>query len=286
MRPTMILALFLIPLLSMSAYAEPKKSDNRLSKALFTGTEFALVPAGCYKMGNNFGDVYYMEIPVHEVCVSEFSIGKYAVTRGDFKRFVDDTGYRTEAEKSDGCYVYDGNSWMKDPAAGWSSPGFSQEDDHPVVCVSWNDSVAYSQWLSRKDNKYYRLPTEAEWEYAARSGGKHEKFAGGNDIDVVAWYSGNSGNRTHSVGQKLANGLGLYDMSGNVWQWTADWYGENYYRESPRINPSGSSSGSKRIFRGGSWFYDTRGVRATYRDFSSPDYRSSYLGFRLVSPIR
>jgi formylglycine-generating enzyme required for sulfatase activity len=280
------LALLLLPLLTLSAYAESRKPDDSLLKDTIAGTEFVTVPAGCFQMGNNFGDAYHIEMPVHDVCVSEFSIGKFDVTRGAFRKFIDDTGYRTEAEKGDGCYVYDGKSWRKDPAANWRSPGFSQDDDHPVVCVSWNDSVAYAQWLSRKNNRNYRLPTEAEWEYAARSGGKREKFAGSDDIDAVAWYSGNSGNRTHPVGQKRANGLGLYDMSGNVWQWTADWYDENYYRESPRSNPGGPLSGSKRVFRGGSWFYDPRGVRASYRDFYVPGYRSSYLGFRLVSPVR
>lgn len=249
-------------------------------------SEFVPVQAGCFRMGNNFGDGYYIEMPVHEVCVETFFIGKFAVTRGAFKKLIDDTGYRTDAEKGNGCYVYDGTSWKSDADADWRSPGFVQEDDHPVVCVSWNDSVAYAQWLSRKNKRDYRLPTEAEWEYAARSGGKREKYAGGDNIDAVAWYSGNSGNSTHPVGQKEPNGLGPYDMSGNVWQWTTDWFDKNYYRESPRNNPNGPVSGSKRVFRGGSWFYDPRGTRTTYRDFHIPSYRSSYLGFRLVSPMR
>jgi len=235
-------------------------------------------------MGNTFGDGYHVERPVHDVCVNSFSISKFDVTKGAFKIFVDSTGYRTEAEIGDGCYVYDGISWGKKPGTDWRSPGFPQDNDHPVVCISWNDATAYAQWLSRINDRNYRLPTEAEWEYAARSGGKHEKFAGGNDIEALAWYSGNAGNTTHPVGKKLANGLGLYDMSGNVWQWTADWYDENYYRNSPRNNPVGPLSGSKRVFRGGSWFYDERGIRASYRDFYIPGFSSSYLGFRLVSP--
>jgi sulfatase modifying factor 1 len=280
-----ILALSLFQVVTSSVGAESTKTEDSLPKDT-PAMEFVSVPAGCFQMGNTFGDVYYMEIPVHEVCVSDFTIGRFDVTRAAFRKFVEDTGYRTDAENGDGCYVYDDNAWRKDPAANWRSPGFPQSDEHPVVCVSWNDSAAYAQWFSRKNNRNCRLPTEAEWEYAARSGGKREKFAGSNDIDEVAWYSGNSGNRTHSVGQKRANGLGIYDMSGNVWQWTADWYGENYYRESPRINPGGPPSGAMRVFRGGSWFYDPRGVRASYRDFAVPDYRCSYLGFRLVSPLR
>ena len=276
-------ALSLLLLLTLTAYAE---STKNMPKDTDTGLEFVSVPSGCFQMGNTFGDVYYMEIPVHEVCVSGFSIGRFDVTRGAFRKFVEETGYRTDAEKGDGCYIYDEDSWKRDPAANWRSPGFTQNDDHPVVCVSWNDSVAYAKWLSRKNSREYRLPTESEWAYAARSGGKREKFAGTNNIDEVAWYSGNSGNRTQPVGQKRANGLGIYDMSGNVWQWTADWYGANYYRESPRINPEGPPSGLMRVFRGGSWFYDPRGARASYRDSSLPDYRSSYLGFRLVYSFR
>jgi len=283
---TIIVAMLLFPLSIMSAYAKMVDTDNGLLKDAATGMEFMPVPSGCFQMGNNFGDVYFMEIPVHEVCVSGFSMGKFDVTRGDFRKFVTDTGYRTEAETGDGCYVYDGRAWKKDPAASWRSPGFPQNDDHPVVCVSWNDAVVYAQWISLKNGGDFRLPTEAEWEYAARSGGKREKYAGSNDIEEVAWYSGNSGNMTHPVGQKRANGLGLYDMSGNVWQWTADRYGENYYRESPRINPMGPQTGKNRIFRGGSWFYDRRGVRTTYRDFAIPEYRSSYLGFRLVTTLQ
>lgn len=249
-------------------------------------SEFLPVRAGCFLMGNGFGDGYFIEMPVHEVCVSSFMIDKFPVTRGAFKKFIEDSGYRTEAEQGAGCYVYDGSTWKNDVSASWRSPGFVQEEDHPVVCVSWNDSVAYAQWLSDTTKRTYRLPREAEWEYAARSGGKFERYAGGDAIETVAWYSGNSGHRTHPVGQKKANGIGIYDMSGNVWQWTSDWYDKNYYRESPRNNPKGPLSGTKRIFRGGSWFYDPRGARTTYRDFHLPGYSSSHVGFRLLSPAQ
>lgn len=251
----------------------------------FVERGFVSVPAGCFQMGNGFGDGYFTELPVHEVCVSSFEMAIFPVTRGAFKEFVDDANYRTEAEKSGGCYVYDGVAWKHDRSANWRFPGFVQDDSHPVVCVSWNDSVAYASWFSKINRREYRLPTEAEWEYAARSGGKSERYAGSNDITDVAWFSGNSENTTHPVGQKRANGLGLYDMSGNVWQWTRDWYGENYYRESPRTDPIGAAVGTKRIFRGGSWFYDARGNRTSYRDFYAPNFKSSYLGFRLTSTV-
>jgi formylglycine-generating enzyme required for sulfatase activity len=244
---------------------------------------FVPVAGGCFLMGNGFSDGYHLENPVHEVCLDGFSIARFDVTVGEFKHFVAATGYRSEAEQGDGCYVYDGSSWQKDAAASWRNPGFTQDDRHPVVCLSWNDAVSYAKWLSAVDNRNYHLPTEAQWEYAARGGGRIERYAGGDDVEAVAWYSANSGGSTHPVGLKKANVLGLYDMSGNVWQWTADWYGERYYRDSPKNNPQGPVSGTKRVFRGGSWFYDARGVRASYRDFAVPVYRSSYLGFRLVS---
>jgi len=243
---------------------------------------FITVPAGCFQMGNGFSDAYHLEKPVHEVCLDGFSIAKYDVTVSDFSLFVEESGYVTQAENSGGCYVHDGVSWSMNPAASWRNPGFTQTVSHPVVCVTWNDAVQYAAWLSGKDKKSYHLPSEAQWEYAARGGGRFERYAGGNDVDALAWYSVNANGTTHPVGQKKPNSLGLYDMSGNVWQWNADWYSQSYYRQSPRDNPKGSPEGIKKVFRGGSWFYDARGVRASYRDFAPKDYRSSYLGFRLV----
>jgi formylglycine-generating enzyme required for sulfatase activity len=277
LRPASLLFIILLSLFQAACMsAGPAlKPDSTLSC-------FVPVPGGCFQMGNGYSDAYHIERPLHEVCLDDFAMARFAVTRGDFRKFTHETGYLSDAEKGDGCYSYDGSSWKKDPAASWRSPGLPQDDSHPVVCVSWNDAMAYAQWYSGKSGEDYRLPTEAQWEYAARSAGKIEKYAGGNDVDAVAWFAGNSGNGTHPVGQKQANGLGLYDMSGNVWQWTADWYGEKYYRESPRANPAGPATGSKRLFRGGSWFYDARGVRASYRDFAVPEFRSSYLGFRLI----
>jgi len=247
-----------------------------------SGSEFLTVPAGCFQMGNGFSDGYHLEKPVHEVCLDGFSIAKYDVTVADFSNFVQGSGYITEAESSGGCYVHDGISWNMNPKANWRNPGFKQENNHPVVCVTWKDAAQYAEWLSRKDKMTYRLPTEAQWEYAARGGGKVERYAGGDDVDALAWHSANADGTTHPVGLKKPNALGLYDMSGNVWQWTGDWYSQSYYRQSPRDNPKGPSEGTKRVFRGGSWFYDARGVRASYRDFAPADYRSSYLGFRLV----
>jgi formylglycine-generating enzyme required for sulfatase activity len=249
-----------------------------------TGMDFVFVKGGCYEMGDTFGDGRADEKSVHNVCINDFYLGKYEVTVGQFRTFVQDTNYRTEAEKGDGCFVWSGSKWEKDGSKSWRSPGFSQDDNLPAVCVSWNDSQAFNEWLSRKGGKSYRLPTEAEWEYAARSGGKKEKYAGtSNDsgLGEYAWYNANSGNRTHAVGEKTPNGLGLYDMTGNVWEWCQDWYGEKYYEDSPRNNPQGPSNGQYRVLRGGAWFRKPENVRAATRTWLEPAYRNSANGFRL-----
>jgi formylglycine-generating enzyme required for sulfatase activity len=197
---------------------------------------------------------------------------------------VDASGYRTEAEKGDGCYGWTGSSWKKDSIYNWKNLGYSHDDSHLVTCVSWNDSVAFARWLSDKNSANYRLPTEAEWEFAARSGGRSEKYSVSNDIDAVAWYGNNSGKTTHSIGQKQANGLGIYDMIGNVWEWCNDWYDDKYYQSSPRNNPQGPSSGSVRVLRGGYWSLEPGIGRASKRGWSYPVSRHNGVGFRLVLP--
>ena len=132
--------------------------------------------------------------------------------------------------------------------------------------------------------KNYRLPTEAEWEYAARSGGQSQKYSGGSDVNAVAWYSGNSGSTTHVVGTKQANALGLYDMSGNVWEWVSDWYGA--YGSAAQTNPTGPATGSYPVLRGGSWHNVADLERASYRNFGTPDFRIDSIGFRLVAPVQ
>ncbi|MCK9232756.1 MAG: SUMF1/EgtB/PvdO family nonheme iron enzyme [Syntrophales bacterium] len=221
-----------------------------------TGMEFVFVKGGCYRMGDTFGDGDGDEKPVHEVCVNDFYIGKYEVTQGQWQNIM-------------------GNN-----------PSYSKNcgDNCPVEQVSWNDAQQFISRLNSQSGKQYRLPTEAEWEYAARSGGKSEKYAGGNDVDTVAWYKDNSGSQTNPVGRKQPNGLGLYDMSGNVWEWCHDWYGSDFYRNSGRDNPGGPSSGSYRVLRGGCWNYDAASSRAAIRGRSHPGVRKSFLGFRLALP--
>jgi formylglycine-generating enzyme required for sulfatase activity len=151
-----------------------------------------------------------------------------------------------------------------------------------VINVNWNDAVTYDKWLSKETGKHYRLPTEAEWEYACRSGGKQEEYCGGNDVNRVAWYSENSDHKTHPVGKKAANGLGLYDMSGNVREWVGDWYDKGYYGKSLRNNPKGPSKGSYRVVRGGCWGSGARGCRSAFRYRGYPNSRDADQGFRLA----
>ena len=261
----------------------PIEFDISKPPGLVEGMVF--VKGGCFQMGDTFGDGDSDEKPVHEVCVDDFYIGKYEVTVGEFKEFINATGYNTEAERGDGCYYWTGIEWAKDSNKNWRSPGFSQDDSHPVCCITWNDAVAYTEWLSGKRGSKYRLPTEAEWEYAARSGGKNEKWAGTNsesELGEYAWHDRNSGGKTHPVKQKRPNGIGLYDMSGNVWEWCSDWYKERYYGESPKDNPRGPNRGVYRARRGGSWVNKQESVRVFGRHDHPMRNKYSALGFRLV----
>jgi formylglycine-generating enzyme required for sulfatase activity len=161
---------------------------------------------------------------------------------------------------------------------------FTGDDSRPVERVSWNDVQVFIDSLNKKTGKKYRLPTEAEWEYAARGGNKSSGYiyAGGNDIDNVAWYCENSDSKTQPVGTKKPNELGIYDMSGNVWEWTSNWYGD--YTSGAKTNPTEPTSGSYRVYRGGSWGSVASDSRVSFRYGSDPDYGSYYMGFRLVLP--
>lgn len=218
-----------------------------------TGMEFVFVKGGCYQMGDTFGDGDSDEKPVHEVCVDDFYIGKYEVTQKEWKEVM-----------------------------GSNPSYFKGCDNCPVEEVYWDDVQEYINKLNQKTGKKYRLSTEAEWEYAARSGGKNEKYVGSNDIDSVAWYHNNSGSKTHAVGKKLPNRLGIYDMSGNISEWVQDWYDENYYKNSPRNNPRGPDSGLNHVIRGGSWGYYPSDVRTAFRSFVAPGNSGGFFGFRLV----
>jgi len=219
----------------------------------------------------------------HRVTISKpFYMQTTEVTIGHWRGFVRDTGFRSEAETEGWAWILTGGKWEMKEGYYWDNPGFSQTDRHPVTCVSWNDVQAFVKWLKHKEGGNYRLPTEAEWEYAGRSGST-TRFCFGDSygqFGEYAWYDSNSSSKTHSVGQKKPNAWGLYDMHGNVWEWCQDWYGG--YLSGHVTDPKGSSSGSSRVFRGGSWNSRARYCRSAYRGRFDPGRRSSFIGFRLA----
>ncbi|MBR4536352.1 MAG: formylglycine-generating enzyme family protein [Bacteroidales bacterium] len=250
------------------------------------------VQGGSFTMGctsEQGSDCVDDEKPVHMVTVSDFCMGETEVSVALFRAFISETGYRTDAEKGGWAWRWmqvDGEwKWNKVEGLNWMYDGQGNarnrsEDNHPVLYVSWNDAKEFCKWLSRKTGRTFRMPTEAEWEYAARGGNKSRgyKYAGSNSIGEVAWY-GDVNDNTHPVKMKQANELGLYDMSGNVREWCEDWYGS--YSSSSQTNLTGPSSGSGRVNRGGSWCDFAGYCRVSLRDYDTPDIRYSYLGFRL-----
>ncbi len=228
------------------------------------GLDLVDVDGGCYLMGAPDDDCSATpeERPVHDVCVGDFSIGRYEVTRAQWRRVMGSLPAVSTACSADDC---------------------------PVADVSWSEVQEFLARLSRMgDGRSYRLPTEAEWEYAARSGGRTERYAGGNSVDRVAWYRDNSGTASHPVGAKAPNGLGLYDMSGNVWEMTSDWYDASFYSVSPRIDPAGPSGGQDHVLRGGSRSDAVASQRTTRRtsiaDRTRGAGRGGDVGFRVASP--
>ncbi len=241
----------------------PPKGD--VWTAPVTGMVFVWVQAGCYKMGcgeweregDGEGECDGEEKPVHEVCVDGFWMGKYEVTQGEWNKIME-----------------------SNPS---SFKTFRNWNNHPVERVSWNDAMSFIGKLSAKSGISFRLPTEAEWEYACRSRGKPEKYSGGNDLDHVAWHGINSGGSTHAVGTKAANGLGTHDMSGNVWEWVADdWHSS--YEGAPKDGTAwvDTPRASYRVYRGGSWNGTARDCRSVDRVPGPPDLRLYRLGFRLA----
>ena len=222
--------------------------------------EVVFVQGGSFNMGGTMSDY---QKPVHRVTISSYHIGKYLVTVGQYLAFCEDTG----------------RPMPKPPRWGW-------QDRHPMVKVSYDDAIAYCNWLGKQYGGEWRLPTEAEWEYAARGGNKSMgcTYSGGDDMEQVGWFEDNAGGKTNSVGQKKANELGVYDMSGNVWEWCNDWFRVDYYANSPANNPLGPSSGSNRVLRGGGWGGPAADCHVAYRSFIGPSLRTDYNGFRVVRP--
>ena len=230
-----------------------KSEKERILQNLINN--MVLVEGGTFTMGatpEQGSDAYPNEKPAHQVTLSSFSIGKYEVTQKEWQAVMG------------------------------SNPSYFKGFNRPVEQVSWDDCQEFLSKLNELTDKRFRLPTEAEWEYAARGGSRSlsYKYAGSDNLSSVAWYDSNSGSETHPVGQKSANELGLYDMSGNVWEWCQDWYGN--YRSNSQTNPSGANTGSCRIYRGGGWRSIMGLCRSSYRYNVAPSGRDNDLGLRLA----
>jgi formylglycine-generating enzyme required for sulfatase activity len=259
------------------------KNDRGYWEAEFAyGIIMVHVPAGEFTMGSKEGN--NNEKPEHKVFLDGYWIGKYEVTVSQFKEFVNDVGYKTDAEKSDGAYVYLNDEWRKKKDANWQNPYFTQGDNNPVVCVSWNDAAAYCEWLNKKAGSDFKLPTEAEWEKAAR-GRDGRVYPWGNKFDKTRCNSYESElNKTTPVGSYPAgvSPYGIMDMAGNVDEWCLDWYEEKYYEKSHDKNPIGPKDGVPRVLRGGGWISLGRGVRSAFRSRNEPSDRWIDSGFRLA----
>nr|WP_240980223.1 SUMF1/EgtB/PvdO family nonheme iron enzyme [Ramlibacter agri] len=291
----------------------------------------ALVPAGEFTMGND-ASVQEMarlfpgyelarlqdladETPAHRVRITHaFYMARHEVTVGQFRRFLAASGYVPESvADGTGGYGYNaaydpsttkrGDAFEgRDPRYSWQNPGFAQTDAHPVVNVTWNDAVALARWLSATEKHRYRLPTEAEWEYACHAGTRTQFHSGDAPASLAAvanvfdadaavnwpqWQAyalpAHDGFAfTAPVGQFAPNAFGLYDMHGNAWEWTADWHDDTYYARSPQDDPQGPAEGRVKVRRGGSWHTWPLYARCAYRNWNSPDTRYTLVGIRLV----
>ncbi len=322
------LTLFLPACTALPDPPVPQVIENSL------GMKFVRVPAGEFLMGSDespdalaqdypryerkrFVELFD-EAPVHRVRITRpFFLGQYEVTVGQFRKFVEASGYTPESiADGTGGYGYNadydpaktrrGDAFEgRSPKYSWHNPGFAQDDTHPVLNVTWNDAVALTKWLSQQEGKTYRLPTEAEWEYACRAG-SHSRYPNGNDpqalLQIANTFDADTAKNwprwqpyaleghdgypfTAPVGSFKANAMGLYDMLGNAWEWVADWYDEAYYAHSPANDPPGPADGSVRVRRGGSWHTWALYARCSYRNWNSPQTRYTLVGMRLLREV-
>ncbi len=266
--------------------------------------EMVVIPSGSFNMGSPDSEDGRAddEGPVLSVNISAFALGKTEITRGQFAAFVNATNYST----GDKCWTLENGKYEERSGRNWREPGYPQEDNHPVVCIDWNDAKAYAVWMSQKTGKQYRLPTEAEWEYAARGNTKTARYWGDNPDEACAYSNGadmtaqakidgaTSWSTVHCTdhfaytapaGSFKPNAFGLYDMLGNVWEWTEDSYHDSY-NGAPTDGSAWQGGDAKRVLRGGSWNNSPRNVRAAVRNMDKPDLRFSIFGFRVVRSLK
>lgn len=292
--------------LAVSAVEAARSGPSTAFRDCAVCPEMVTVPAGSFIMGSSEAEKVWAarhglslpavadEAPQHRVSVAAFALGKYDVTRAEFAAFVRDTKYSTP----DAC-GRDSFRWKQQRGLSWRRPGFTQSARDPVVCVSWRDAQAYVAWLNKKTHSdAYSLPSESQWEYAARAGSV-TKFWWGDDADLAAhfawfnssaaldfkWHKPSSGG-THPVGLKPANHFGLYDMAGNAWQWTQDCYADGYAGAPIDGRPVESGNCSLRSDRGGSWLYPAALLRSAARERNPADFRDAIMGFRVAKRLR
>ena len=248
-----------------------------------------------------------IEQPAHEVTLSrDFYLGATEVTVGHFRRFVTATGYHTEAERDpEGGTGWSGGAQpiQRAPQFNWQNVGWDQTDNHPVTNVTWNDAIAFCEWLSEQESFEYRLPTEPEWEYACRAGTSTLYWHGNDPAALVEvanvadasiaqkrpdWITMPSSDGyafTAPTARFKPNRWGLYDMHGNVWEWCSDWFGRAYYTQSAKEDPTGPDEGEQKVIRGGSWDYEVALLRSASRHRRRPSQRSFNVGFRVARTV-
>ncbi len=272
--------LFMSMVLVMSCGKDDEPVD--VSVTTTVTTEKIFVKGGIFKMGSPEGVGENNERPQRQVTLSDFYISKYEVTNAEYAKFLNAKGNQEEGGST---WLDITNNFCQIEKAGKTFKAKAGKENHPVIMVTWYGAKAYASWAGG------RLPTEAEWEYAAGGGNKSKgyKYSGSNKINEVAWYRENSqiiekaisnGKGTHPIGKKKPNELGIYDMTGNVWEWCSDWYGS--YGSAAETNPQGASSGSERVLRGGSWGNDAYDCRVAYRDSYNPSSSYYFIGFRII----
>jgi len=287
--------------------AVPATNEKRPEKAFKDCDdcpEMVVVPAGSFQMGSPASETerYPGEAPVHKVTIArEFALGKTHITKGQFAQFVKATGYDAGGK----CYTFEQGQYAERNDRSWRNPGFAQNDNHPAVCLNWNDAKAYADWLAKMTGRGYRLPSEAEWEYAARAGTTTARYWGDSpelacayanvmdraakeNLPGIGWAVHDCSDGfayTAPVASFKPNAFGLYDMIGNAWEWTEDCWNESYHGAPADGSAWTRGECLKRVLRGGSWYYTPRYARSATRYRFMSTFRNYIYGFRIASSL-